>query len=78
MDLIALALAALALVRTTRTAVEVGTIFAVIAYVWAYLGGFDQVPGVLQRMSNLVDIRRRLDGLAESDTVSADRPPTGA
>lgn len=60
-DLIALGLAVFALVRTTRTAVEVGTIFAVIAYVWAYLGGFDQVPSVLQRMSNLGDIRRRLD-----------------
>ena len=40
-----------------------GTIFATIAYVWAYLGGFDQIPGVLQRMSNLGDIRLRLAGL---------------
>jgi len=40
--------------------------------VWSYLGGFDQVPGVLQRMSNLGDIRRRLDGTATDpidDTV---------
>lgn len=61
-DVLALGLAALALVRITRTEVEVGTIFAVLAYVWAYLGGFDQVPSVLQRMANLADIRRRLDG----------------
>lgn len=40
---------------------DLGTIFAVIAYVWSYLGGFDQVPAVLQRMSNLGDIRRRID-----------------
>lgn len=61
-DLIGLGLSVFALVHITRHAAEVGAIFAVIAYVWAYLGGFDQVPGVLQRMSNLRDIRRRLDG----------------
>ena len=61
-DLIGLGLSVFALVHITRNAGEVGTIFAVIAYVWAYLGGFDQVPSVLQRMSNLGDIRRRLDG----------------
>jgi hypothetical protein len=33
--------------------------------VGAYIGGFDQVPAVLQRMSNLADIRRRLDGLED-------------
>lgn len=65
-DVLALGLAVVALVRTTRTDVEVGTIFAVLAYVWAYLGGFDQVPGVLQRMANLSDIRRRLDGLGDT------------
>jgi hypothetical protein len=39
--------------------------------VWAYIGGFDQVPAVLQRMSNLADIRRRLDGLADAETEVA-------
>jgi hypothetical protein len=53
------------------TSSEVGTIFAVIAYVWAYIGGFDQVPAVLQRMSNLADIQRRLDGLADAETEVA-------
>lgn len=60
-DLIALGLSVFALVHVTDAAGEVGTIFAVIAYVWSYLGGFDQVPAVLQRMSNLGDIRRRID-----------------
>jgi hypothetical protein len=55
-DLIALGLAVFALVRTTRTTVEVGTIFAVIAYVWAYLGGFGE-PGeaVLAASSSVPD-----------------------
>jgi hypothetical protein len=66
-DVIALGLAVFALVRATGSSAEVGTIFAIIAYVWAYIGGFDQVPGVLQRMSNLADIRRRLDGIGDSE-----------
>jgi len=70
-DVFALGLAVFALVRATGTSAEVGTIFAIIAYTWAYLGGFDQVPGVLQRMSNLADIRRRLDGLEDAEAQEA-------
>jgi len=70
-DVIALGLAVFALVRATGSSAEVGTIFAIIAYVWAYIGGFDQVPGVLQRMSNLADIRRRLEGIADSEAQVA-------
>ena len=73
-DVIALGLAVFALVRATGTSGEVGAIFATIAYVWAYIGGFDQVPAVLQRMSNLADIRRRLDGL---DDAGAHEAPSG-
>jgi hypothetical protein len=70
-DVIALGLAVFALVRATGTSSEVGTIFAIIAYAWAYIGGFDQVPAVLQRMSNLADIRRRLEGLEGADAQEA-------
>ena len=70
-DVIALGLAVFALVRATSTSAEVGAIFATIAYVWAYIGGFDQVPAVLQRMSNLADIRRRLDGIEDADVPVA-------
>ncbi len=61
-EVIAIGLAVFALARITATSAEVGAIFATIAYVWSYIGGFDQVPTVLQRMSNLGDVRRRLDG----------------
>ena len=70
-DVIALGLAVFALVRATGSSAEVGTIFAIIAYVWAYIGGFGQVPSVLQRMSNLADIRRRLEGIADSEAQVA-------
>jgi hypothetical protein len=69
-DVIAVGLAVFALVRASDATFEVGAIFATIAYVWAYIAGFDEVPGVLQRLSNLPDIRRRIDAI-ESGT------PTG-
>lgn len=74
-DVIAAALAIFTLWRTIDIGADVGTIFATIAYVWAYLGGFDQLPAVLQRMSNLGDIRRRLAGL---DDPSPAAPIGGA
>ncbi|MBK9178701.1 MAG: hypothetical protein IPM45_03840 [Acidimicrobiales bacterium] len=61
-QLIAAGLAVFALVSTTSTEAQAGAIFATIAYVWSYIGGFDQIPTVLQRIANLRDIRRRLDG----------------
>ena len=70
-DVLGLGLAVFALVRATGTIEDVGTIFAVIAYVWAFTGGFAQVPAVLQRMANLADIRRRLDGLEDVDARGA-------
>ena len=73
-DVIAVGLAVYALVRATDSSFEVGAIFATIAYVWAYLAGFDEVPGVLQRMSNLADIRRRID-VIESGGSSAPEEP---
>jgi ABC-type multidrug transport system fused ATPase/permease subunit len=62
-EVIAAGLAVFTLVRATRSGAEPGAIFATIAYLWAYIGGFDQVPGVLQRMASLADIKRRLDAL---------------
>jgi ABC-type multidrug transport system fused ATPase/permease subunit len=66
-EVIAAGLAVFALIRSTDTGAAVGTIFATVAYVWAYIGGFDQIPGVLQRMASLGDIRRRLDDLDGTD-----------
>ncbi len=70
-EVLAAGLAVFALWRTVDIGAEVGTIFATIAYVLSYVGGFDQIPGVLQRMASLSDIRQRLDGL---DGTSPDDP----
>lgn len=66
-EVLAVGLAVVALVRAADAGTDVGAIFATIAYVWSYTAGFDEVPGVLQRMSNLGDIRRRLDAVVASD-----------
>jgi ABC-type multidrug transport system fused ATPase/permease subunit len=63
-DLMALGLTVFALVRATAVHDDVGTIFAVISYVFAYVGGLGQVPWVLQQVSSLADIRRRMDEIA--------------
>lgn len=60
-ELLAVGLMVLTLVRAVDGAGDIGAIVATIAYVWAYTAGFDAVPTVMQRMSNLPDIRRRLD-----------------
>ena len=60
-ELLAVGLVVLTLVRATDGGSDIGAIFATIAYVWFYTAGFDAVPAVVQRMSNLPDIRRRLD-----------------
>lgn len=51
----------LTLVRVTSGTIEVGEVIAMIAYVAFYTAGFDEVPGVLQRLTRLRDIKRRLD-----------------
>jgi len=60
-ELLAVGLVVFTLVRAIDGGGEVGAIFATIAYVWAYTAGLDTVPAVVQRMSSLSDIRRRLD-----------------
>lgn len=74
-DLFAVGLIVFALVRATDLDGDVGAIFAIVAYVWSYTAGFDAVPTVIQRLSNLSDIRRRVDEVADVDRSSGDRQP---
>lgn len=60
-EVLALGLVVVTLVRATDGDGEIGDVFATIAYVWAYTAGLIALPAVVQRMSNLADIRRRLD-----------------
>lgn len=60
-EFVAVGLWILTLVRITSGPIDVGDAIAMIAYVAAYTAGFEEVPGVLQRLTRLRDIRRRLD-----------------
>jgi len=62
-EIVAVGLWVFALVRATSGRVDLGRTIALIAYVSSYTAGFDEVPGVLQRLTRLRDIKRRLDGL---------------
>lgn len=73
-EIIAVGLWMVALVRATSGTVEVGAIIATIAYVWSYTAGFEEVPGVLQRLTRLPDITRRLDDATDPGIDSSDAP----
>lgn len=67
-EVVAVGLWVTALVRAASGQLDVGDTIAMIAYVWFYTAGFDDVPGVLQRLTRLGDIKRRLDGLDDPVT----------
>jgi ABC-type multidrug transport system fused ATPase/permease subunit len=71
-EFLAVGLVVITLVRATDGGGEIGAIFATIAYVWAYTAGFDAVPAVVQRMSGVPDIRRRLDLAASAQPIDGE------
>jgi hypothetical protein len=73
-EVVAVALWVFTLVRVTSGTVDVGEIIAIIAYVAFYTAGFDEAPGVLQRLTRLGDIKRRLDDQTSSAIDSSDDP----
>ena len=61
-DVLSVGLWVFTLARVTSGTIDVGATIAMIAYVAFYTAGFEEVPGVLQRLTRLRDIKRRLDG----------------
>ena len=64
-EVVAVALWVFTLVRVTSGTIDVGATIAMIAYAAFYTAGFDEVPGVLQRLARLRDIKRRLNDQAD-------------
>lgn len=60
--------------RATSGTIDVGATIAIIANVASYAAGFDEVPGVLQRLTRLRDIKRRLDASDRPDPSAPDEP----
>jgi hypothetical protein len=73
-EVFAIGLWVFALVRATSGTIDVGATIAIIAYVASYAAGFDEVPGVLQRLTRLRDIKRRLDGPDRPSSETSDGP----
>ena len=73
-EAIAVGLWVFTLVRVTSTTIDVGATFAMIAYIAFYIAGFDEVPGVLQRLTRLGDIRCRLDDETDPAIDPPDEP----
>ena len=72
-EVFSVAFSVFALWRAIDVGADAGTIFATVTYAWAYVGGFDMVPTVLQRWSSLADIRSRLDAMSDDDHDDDDR-----
>lgn len=50
---------------------EAGDIFAILSYVWRLMENLDHVPQVVQQVSRLVDIRKRIESGASIEAVGA-------
>lgn len=61
MELVVIVLFALALIRLGEGAlIEAGAIYAVFAYLWKYVLALDGAPALVQQLSKLKDLNRRL------------------
>jgi hypothetical protein len=62
MELFNIGLAAVVIVRIASLPnAEPGTIYAMLAYLWNYISSLHQVPALIQQLSRLRDIGRRVD-----------------
>jgi ABC-type multidrug transport system fused ATPase/permease subunit len=60
LEIFVIALTILVFFRTTSVSVEAGTIYAIISYLRAYVESLDELPEIIQRLTRLVDIGRRV------------------
>jgi ABC transporter transmembrane region len=60
-ELCSIAAVSALLLHATSAAHGPGTLYAMLAYVWRVLEALDQAPLLVQRVSRLFDVRRRLD-----------------
>jgi hypothetical protein len=68
MELFSIGLAAVVIIRIASLPnAEPGTIYAMLAYLWNYISSLHQVPALIQQLSRLRDIGRRMDTRASSD-----------
>jgi ABC-type multidrug transport system fused ATPase/permease subunit len=62
MELMNIALAAAVIVRIASLRnIEAGTVYAMIAYLWNFIASLNHVPALIQQLSRLKDITRRMN-----------------
>lgn len=63
----------LVLVRATYLpSIETGDIFAILVYVWRLMENLDNVPEIVQQVTRLVDIRRRIEAGESVESLGAE------
>jgi ABC-type multidrug transport system fused ATPase/permease subunit len=61
------------LVRATYLpSTETGDIFAILVYVWRLMENLDNVPQIVQQLTRLHDIRKRIEAGASIESVGAE------
>jgi ABC-type multidrug transport system fused ATPase/permease subunit len=67
MELFSIGLSAAVIVRVASLPhVEPGTIYAMLAYLWNFIASLDHVPALVQQLSRLKDIARRMNESASA------------
>jgi ABC-type multidrug transport system fused ATPase/permease subunit len=62
MELFSIALSAAVIIRVASLPhIEPGTIYAMLAYLWNFLASLNHVPALVQQLSRLKDIARRME-----------------
>jgi ABC-type multidrug transport system fused ATPase/permease subunit len=66
MELFSIGLSAAVIIRIASLPhIEPGTIYAMLAYLWNFIASLNHVPALVQQLSRLKDIARRMDQVLE-------------
>ncbi|MDB5570647.1 MAG: hypothetical protein JWN93_1830 [Hyphomicrobiales bacterium] len=72
-EVLSILLFVIVLVRATyRPELGAGEIFAMIVYVWQFMENLDHVPQLLQQLTRLQDIKKRIEAGASVEAIGAE------
>ncbi len=77
MEVFSIGLSAAVIIRVASLPhVEPGTIYAMLAYLWNFIASLDHVPTLVQQLSRLKDIARRMNESAFAQAPARQEKPT--
>jgi ABC-type multidrug transport system fused ATPase/permease subunit len=72
-EVLSIAVFVAVLVRATYIqTLETGDIFAILVYVWRFMENLDNVPQIVQQLTRLHDIRKRIEAGASVEAIGAE------